>query len=153
MSRVKIEIYLSETSEDDMRLLGLWNKLTREGRGRAQSTFRRHLFSLLSKKEKDAPSEYDINKKSKPGPKKTWTPSIKEEVRLPGTDVPSTNKEVVQERSEPCPQQTNTKISSSPQHPTEKPLEIPHSERLQEKNPDTTPIAPGQKTSRFAKLM
>lgn len=64
----RIEIYLSESSPEDMQLYALWRTLSAQGKGRAQNIFRSALLGLV-----DTP---DVHRRAplKRGPKPTWQP-------------------------------------------------------------------------------
>lgn len=68
MSLKRIEIYLSESSPEDMQLYALWRTLSDQGKGRAQNIFRSALLGLV-----DTP---DVHRRTplKRGPKPTWQP-------------------------------------------------------------------------------
>lgn len=73
----RIEIYLSPDSPSDAHLIAIWERLSQEGRGRAQAAFRQALCSLFD--QYPTPDQaVPARRQSRRGPAPTWQPSERE---------------------------------------------------------------------------
>lgn len=70
----RIEIYLSSDSPSDAHLIAIWERLSQEGRGRAQAAFRQALCSLFDQYPMSGQGE-PARRQSRRGPAPTWHPS------------------------------------------------------------------------------
>ncbi len=70
----RIEIYLSPDSPSDAHLIAIWERLSQEGRGRAQAAFRQALCSLFD--QYPMPDQREpVRRPARRGPAPTWHPT------------------------------------------------------------------------------
>ncbi len=128
----RIEIYLSPDSPSDAQLIALWDRLSQEGRGRAQAAFRQALCSLFEQypmSDSLAPARTP----AKRGPAPTWKPT-REEIRRAELPEALFNKETIRDRG-PEPDAVHDPAPSEPVHRSPEPApELP--------DPTPEPIAP-----------